>query len=1065
MNDMTNSEFLAASKATMPEAPAAPEAPDAAMASAAPAEPTKNAAPAPSELPEFFSFDLDEMLRDFFDFDPIEYRYGIRKAKSNFDREDPDWEQKIRNKIEVYRLAHTPLDRIDFDEHGMLENLRLIYGYNEPIEKYIKLYRMIQEKVIRDYLAIDGLARMFNPLYFNYEWEMHMRLNYDQHSQSFYRDHFIHQTKNAYEIMRFLIELPKLQDSIIKNLQKGEAVVGTFYSQYVDQEYMEIMSNPASSEIFAELYESKPLNTNDSDNPKEPPDEQITEENKKKTTDRRVDEKGVIGHISKNIVKSALIISALYHDIGYPIGHTLEGQEFLSSFIPTAHYFLGKTVEFSDIAGRLSASMLFQVVGKDRINAAFDERLHGTLSAIALLLHFYESGSIHKLRPAKRAAIELAALIMADHTNEYKLLDKKADDYYRAVNFRNPLSFLLRICDDIQEWGRIYFYVSTNETLRVCEKCKMPIVHCNFELDDSGTIAHPHTVRRHLCGCEIATGANNDPERAAIEHIKSELLSSGGERNYISISDVPYRKLNHVSYADRIRFYNIKQLKRERSFLLDFLPTYSNIENNPVMVNENEAFILHVDYNLYKLLQGSVIEPGFAHFRSEEIQKTKKLLSGNSGFPTVIIHSDVTTNPISLKVKILERFISNLCSRQDLAQLLISEYAQRCNAGNTDNLISEISKRFEARIAKDKKNNKDTKPSDRIDIICEVLSDRIYRYDCIPDKENNQLLTAIRIYMLLFSEIKYSVSEVETVLQRIEKKINDENKETAMPDEDANAARGEIIDSTICQNRIMALQNILSDESRYAARVGINRWQHNECAKRAFEGYIKYEDDGIAIDKLHDLYISMILRENKFRTPGVIERRLNDFFKQLLGNGAEASVIKSWFSSLCGEFSQIELKEPEEQTDGFSQRFPAHLEFYYRLLVISKLLITAKEFNRNNPTAESHINELRQILLAYILNDPLVSEFAKQNGDSLKILIDDFLQQENRHINYYEYAKNNSTLPDEYFSIYEQPGYIKEAIEQYIHSDNYKKFIFGSEDNLEMYSDLYLFFRLSMASQ
>ena len=166
--------------------------------------------------------------------------------------------------------------------------------------------------------------------------------------------------------------------------------------------------------------------------------------------------------IYKNIIKSAIIMSALLHDIGYPIQFANENKEQLSEFLPTAHFFFDPTVHWDNIMGKLSDSLLRKIVPRDRLKNAFDTQLHGTLSALAFLLYFYEDGSIHSLRPAKRAAVELAALVMADHTNRFDILKDKDSDYHRMTTYRNPLSFLLRFSDDIQEWGRMYFSLSSS---------------------------------------------------------------------------------------------------------------------------------------------------------------------------------------------------------------------------------------------------------------------------------------------------------------------------------------------------------------------------------------------------------------------------------------------------------------------------------------------------------------------------------------------------------------------------------------------------------------------------
>lgn len=1014
-----------------------------------------------NEKAAFFTFDLDEMLRDFTTFDPLEYRYQLKKAKRDMaGRSDLyEWEKSLLSNLQRYHSAHTPLDRINADKNGMLENLRLTYGDKEPIEKYMRIYEIIQQKLIREYLEIDGIAQLFNPKYFDFEWEMHLRLDYDKHTQGFYRDHFIHQAKNAYEVMRLFVEMPTLFNDMLSELKKGESTVSAYLAQFVNEEYIVACGNSAAREILEALYQD-PKEANPAIAYSEPA---MAATEHKAAFDRAAAYKknAACENILKNIIKGSLIIASLIHDIGYPLNHTIVGQDLLSQFVPTAHYFLGASSDFASISGRLSGSLLFQIVGVDKVRAAFEKPLHGMSSAIAFLLYYYDTGLIHKLTPAKRATIEFAALIMADHTNEYELLDEKSPDYYRPAYVRNPLSFLFRICDDIQEWGRVYFYVSSNDALRVCKHCGLPIVHCNFTLDSGGTVAHPHKVRKHVCGCRDIGEGSDLAKRltGAHKNMLDELLRNGGDDAYISISDMQYRKINHMQYSERVRFYNLEHITDKNFEYLAFLPTYEKAYTiNSTPKNATGAYLLHIDYNLYKLLQGSIIQPAFAKHRSGEVIKLKKLLNNNAKFPTVIIHSDVTTNPISLKVKILERYLVNMYSRWKIADRLLRDPAAReadpeLNSYNGNE--NAHMQRYSSKIIKGSS----------------VLGEDEYIFAATALNDPPQTrLAALQIHMLLGSELKFGISEIENLKQRIKTNLGD----------DASTA-------TVDEEQIKGLLTMLNDGSRYDSRVGFDRWTFLESAVNVYEGLSKASKFEKLGEENTKPFIARLCNapEQQSLTLGAIN--VDDTAYAAMDSVACSvkKLRKSAVSLLCdltnSVYSSVSINASNTKTKASN-----HLLLYYEMLAASKLLLLAKDVAKALDTAESsngrdtwlaakkagfdvekhYIKPLRNDLLEYFKNAPEVHAFIETSGnDSLSVLIEDFFLQESRHINYYDYAYNNRVLPDDYFNIYKQAGYIEDAIVQYTQSENYKNFIFAPNDSLEFYSDLFLFNRLSNATQ
>ena len=140
----------------------------------------------------------------------------------------------------------------------------------------------------------------------------------------------------------------------------------------------------------------------------------------------------------------------------------------------------GDKSSYDKIVAKLSKSLLFQLVDKRDILRRCESGDHGVISSIIFLLHFYESGLIFSLPIEQKASIEIAALAIYNHTNKYESIlgeDKHAECHYQRAIFKlNPISFLLRLCDDAQEWNRTYFEISNAASLLYCAKCHTPLI-------------------------------------------------------------------------------------------------------------------------------------------------------------------------------------------------------------------------------------------------------------------------------------------------------------------------------------------------------------------------------------------------------------------------------------------------------------------------------------------------------------------------------------------------------------------------------------------------------------
>lgn len=167
----------------------------------------------------------------------------------------------------------------------------------------------------------------------------------------------------------------------------------------------------------------------------------------------------------KEIIYKSFLVSALFHDIGYPLAYYFRMADEIHQFAPFFKIVnpAVKTV-FAEIKALLNNSWLFQTVEHDEIRRKYEKNDHGCLSAISFLMNFYFSGSIYSLDDRKRCIVEMAAVSIYKHTNYYH---KNS----RMLFSQDPLSYFLRICDDLQEWQRFLVCIEEKHNYLRCAEC------------------------------------------------------------------------------------------------------------------------------------------------------------------------------------------------------------------------------------------------------------------------------------------------------------------------------------------------------------------------------------------------------------------------------------------------------------------------------------------------------------------------------------------------------------------------------------------------------------------
>lgn len=511
----------------------------------------------------------EEMLKYYQQFDSIEKKYGMLLA---LHRKEYDKFYGCYYRYESNRQL-SGLTKKEFGD--IYANLKLVYEDEKLTEEIIEIYDLVYDKVINQYLNIDGMERLFSENYINFEWEMHMGIDYVSHSMKFYRDHFIHQVRDAYSM------------DIL--LRQGYA-----------EKIMSILGNEGSSKISR--YVCKHVNLQ-----LERKDEIF-----RKDETLKKDETVKRAFYLENIVYMSSYMSALFHDIGYPEVANMQSGRNILAYIANVYNFGSGHIDFDRIITVLQNSLLFRVVSPKEIRQRIEtEKIdHGAVSALMFLLHFYENGAIYRLEPYKKCAIEIAGLAIYNHTNSYAYIleDRGAEKalYQKNVFVLNPISYLLRICDDLQEWDRIYFEISSNANIIFCNKCQTPIVRRKWEGENDVY---------YLCNCNEKKDTKNSMEE------------SGVFGTIFRRGSFPYRRLYNVTVCTEVRFCQ----------------------------NKNRD-IFELDYNLERLLYVAYINPSYAKYRIKELNQLKKMFVRQDIEEMTYIKYFMSANILLIKAYILGKY-------------------------------------------------------------------------------------------------------------------------------------------------------------------------------------------------------------------------------------------------------------------------------------------------------------------------------------------------------------------------------------------------------------------------
>lgn len=542
-------------------------------------------------------FSTEEMLQGLTEFDPIAFKYYYGKSQQEIKNEinNDKKEEKRYKSIVEYEKSHQFSCLTKRNYAGDYENLNLVYGERENTLRNINLMELVLNKWISQYINIDGMERLFSETYIEFEWEMHLSADYKKHNMKFYRDHFFHQVKDTYMMFKLLKDHGFYERVREILLNGSESKVSRFVSRsLVQQKYYE-------SDKVSKLRSSSSGG-----------DEEF--------------------HI-RNLIYMAALMAGLFHDIGYPEAFYMTTSRHIRDYIASIHELNADGSGINRIYSLLQNSLLFRVESFENIEKRLTsvKAEHGTLSAIIFLLHFYENGAIYTLSPYKKAAVELAALAIYNHTNKYGIQGEEEYSMYRPCFALNPISWLLRICDDLQEWERIYFVISDKSNIVICNNCKTPIIGYREE-------SKRGRISRYRCNCQFLQDEDNDSND--ISDADKQIQAFDG------VSKFSYRRIYNVSVCDKVEVIPVQDMDKK--------------------------LLCRLHYDPYKLLHVTYLNATYAKYRISELNQLKKLLECQKGIPQLYLDYFVTSNPVHIKVKLLEEYLEYKY-KPNISDLKISE--------------------------------------------------------------------------------------------------------------------------------------------------------------------------------------------------------------------------------------------------------------------------------------------------------------------------------------------------------------------------------------------------------
>lgn len=656
------------------------------------------------------TFNTDSWLRFLADFDPIEESSWYRYFKNIGETKQRKYEIMVRAKT-LHKTYHPALPQDDTPS-PLAFNLSNIYGQSsEQIWDYINAYRNTQNNIIINYLGLDGLEQLFSSYYFQFEWMMHVKPNFVNGDGALYRDHFLHQTRNAwvgyvylhqFEWMRNIIDWldNNPTNTIVEHINHAVALET---SQRLRDDGIN-RDGPLHELLNIYIEEIEKADTVDIQDFLESHLYLHCADFKKQQPSQK--QYIILYQLLRfELIQSTWFIAALLHDIGYPIQYIRTQRDMVANYLPSMNWpEMAREQCYDDLQKLLKNSLLFKVVQEKDLHKGFIEDNHGTISALVMLNHFYQQGTVHSFSAIKQCAIDWAAVCIQQHTQRFQASLNDTSSRYVVDEFKNnALGYLLRMVDDLQEFDRFYFNIQNQPSTVFCSVCGMPLIHQTSETD---------------LGHEIYTNMTYSPREAA-EVFDDETYNGLRHSRYSEMKPHVYHclcqqpkyartgrseLLKLVQQYTKEKLYPVEQCKtfpsrhintlvisREMNITLttddedkDFnkqfgYSTYSNI-------SKIDRLDIFMDYDNWAMLLLQQIDPVFINRRISDINVTKRMLKDKVS--NQAIRFFVTENPVWMKAQILFDWLA--LSNQIDSEL--GDFDDLCSGitGKINQLICEV---------------------------------------------------------------------------------------------------------------------------------------------------------------------------------------------------------------------------------------------------------------------------------------------------------------------------------------------------------------------------------------
>lgn len=629
-----------------------------------------------------------ECLKFLREFDAFEHKYLYNLS---------DYRKNGKHKQYVSELWHSVLSSqshgaanhnfsCDEEAEAALGIKQVYFDEKHYTNEYIEMLDLVRDKFIYDYAGIPGLCHFFSPAYFEYEWGMHLEIDYERHNSRYYRDHYVHQIRTMFEMFT-LLDKYGYYEKCRKAYEDPENVIGTFIFETINKEILSM--NCSDKELYGAILDMvlekdtrsdiedirthmKDIRTqikegspsycefpnelltvldltyangkDDTSNLYSPVYRQIPEKHRKELSE-------MMFHY---IIYAAIIIASIVHDIGYPIGYIRRICGRLNKYLTISKLLASVNKDYSAISRALQNSLLFQTVKSEIIEQRLDDDDHGAQSAIVLLMYFHLHSN--QLSNLQRCAVELAALVIYNHTNKYKIIDRpkpgRSFELIRSDIYKEPLSHVFRMCDDLQEWDRVYFEITDKSNIFICPVCHTPI------LRKFGTDIEKPECKKYSCCCR-----------------------NGDRRAYYDTSWFVNRRIINVIGCDSIM---VKCLRRR------------NIDSSDITADNNGSskkgscigtlFIMQFDCGA--LLNVVTFSKIYGRVRAKGVSSLKRLCAYQGALDTVLIDAFVSNNPFVIKIKILEEYVRNFLYPKEIGRNgdSLAVYIAR----NTSKIIKKI---------------------------------------------------------------------------------------------------------------------------------------------------------------------------------------------------------------------------------------------------------------------------------------------------------------------------------------------------------------------------------------